>query len=88
MQARPKRRFGKKLPMTQRIQAVKTRVEAELRELKQAIDLAKISNDLNLCRGKSENINIDKAFNLAIPADQLAKLEELVFVIKYAVPKI
>jgi hypothetical protein len=52
-----------------------------------AIDLAKISNEVNLCRGKTEDIKIDKAFSLSIAADQLEKLDELVFVIKYAIPK-
>lgn len=52
-----------------------------------AIDLAKISNELKICRGKTEDIKIDKAFSLSIATDQLEKLDELVFVIKYAIPK-
>ncbi len=52
-----------------------------------AIDLAKISSEISLCRGKTEDIKIDKSFNLSIAADQVDKLDELVFVIKYAIPK-
>lgn len=47
-----------------------------------AVDLAKISNELKLCRGKTEDINIDKTFNLSAALDQIEKLEELFFVIK------
>jgi hypothetical protein len=50
-------------------------------------DLAKISSEMSLCRGKTEDIKIDKSFNLSIAADQVDKLDELVFVIKYAIPK-
>ncbi|CAA9890522.1 conserved hypothetical protein [Candidatus Methylobacter favarea] len=53
-----------------------------------AIDLAKVSSEINLCRRKTEDIKIDKTFNLSIAADQIEKLEELVLVIKYKVPKL
>jgi hypothetical protein len=53
-----------------------------------AIDLAKISSEISLCRGKTEDIKIDKTFNLSIAADQIDKLEELLLVIRYKVPKI
>ncbi|MGY6274243.1 Tc toxin subunit A-related protein [Methylomonas sp. MgM2] len=52
------------------------------------IDLKKISNELKLCREKTEEIKIDKSFKLSIAADQIEKLEELFFVIKYKVPKV
>ena len=50
------------------------------------VDLVKVSGEIKLCMGKSEDIKIDKAFNLAIEADQLEKLEELMFIIRYAIP--
>lgn len=52
----------------------------------ETVDLAKVSGEIKLCSGKSEEIQIDKVFNLAIEADQLEKLEELVLVVKYAIP--
>jgi len=53
-----------------------------------SIDLTKINSEISLFRGKTEDIMIDKTFNLSIEADQREKLEELVLVIKYKVPKI
>lgn len=50
------------------------------------INLAKVNGEIKLCWGSSEDIKIDKAFTLSVAADQLEKLEELVFVIKYAMP--
>lgn len=48
-----------------------------------ALGLAKISNELKLCRGKSEDIKIDKSFKLSVDSDQIENLEELFLVIKY-----
>lgn len=50
------------------------------------ISLAKVNGEIKLCWGKSEDIEIDQAFTLSVAADQLDKLEELVLVIKYAMP--
>lgn len=52
----------------------------------EAIDLAKINSEIDLCSGKSEDVKIDQAFKLSVESDQLDKLEELVLVIKYAIP--
>lgn len=52
----------------------------------ETVDLAKINSEINLCSGKSEDIKIDQAFKLSGESDQLDKLEELCFVIKYAIP--
>ena len=51
------------------------------------VDLVKISDELKLYRGKTEDINIDKSFDLSISSDQLEKLEALFFVIKIVAPK-
>ncbi|SCX05636.1 hypothetical protein SAMN05216379_103140 [Nitrosomonas eutropha] len=52
-----------------------------------ALGLAKISNELKLCRGKSEAIKIDEPFKLSVETD-LVKLEELFFIIKYKVAQL
>ncbi len=50
-----------------------------------AIDLQKISNELKLCRGVSENIQLDKSFNLSIEAEQLDKIQGLFMVVKFII---
>lgn len=50
-----------------------------------AIDLLKISADLELCKGVSEDIQLNKSFNLSVDAEQLDKIQELVMVVKYII---
>nr|WP_218780231.1 neuraminidase-like domain-containing protein [Crenothrix polyspora] len=48
-----------------------------------AISLTKIDNEWELCKGKNEDIKLDKEFKLSVEPADLANLEELMLVVKF-----
>ena len=53
-----------------------------------SLDLQKISDELKLCRGVTEDVGLDKSFGLSIDAGQLPQLQDLILVVKYVVKNI
>ena len=49
------------------------------------VNLQKIKTDMKLCKGVSEDIQLDKSFNLFVDAEQLDKIQELIMVVKYII---